>query len=81
MNENRFDLTYEKFDQIIPQIAATHGTEIAEVEHELKMAMLHMMFSPDPTVQKQWESIPHAGKMPSAEEFMAWVVEKVLSQI
>ena len=81
MNENRFELTSGNLNQMILQIAAKHGAEIAEIEHELRVAMMHMMFSPDPLIQKQWESIPHKGKLPSPEEFIAWAAEKTLSQI
>ena len=81
MIKNRFVLTSEKLDQIIPQITARHGIGTAEVEHELRLAMMYMMFSPDPIVRKLWENIPHEGKLPSPEEFIAWVAEKTLSQI
>ena len=81
MNENRSDLTSEKLNHTISQIAARHGTEITEVEHELRLAIMYMMFSPDPIVRKLWENLPHEGKLPSPEEFIAWVAEKTLSQI
>ena len=81
MMDNRFDLNSEKLNQTISQVAARHGTDAAEVEHELRMAMLHMMFSPDPLAQKQWESIPHEDKLPSPEEFIAWAVEKTRSRL
>ena len=65
-------------EQIITRVAEAAGAEKAEVEHELRIAMMHMMFSPDPSVKRQWESIPHKGELPSPAEFLAWAVEQVL---
>ena len=81
MNENQFNQISGKLKQTVSQIAARHGVETVEMEHELRIAMLYMMFNPDPIVKKQWESIPHESKLPSPEEFIAWAVERVLSQI
>ena len=48
-----------------------------EVRREIDKAIEIGMSDPDPAVQAKWQTIPHKGEKPTAEELIDWVVKQI----
>ena len=64
-------------EQALQTVAIRDGTTVEEVRKEIKLAMLAGLCNTDPAVQTKWKEIPCAGEMPTPEELITYVAEKV----
>ncbi len=59
------------------EVARNHGITLDEVRKEIDDAIAEARSCPDPIVQAKWKEIPCAGEVPTAEEVMVYVLEKM----
>ena len=64
-------------EQALQTVAIRDGTTVDEVRKEIKLAMLAGLCNTDPAVQTKWKEIPCAGDVPTPEELITYVAEKV----
>ena len=64
-------------EQALQTVAIRDGTTVEEVRKEIKLAMLAGLCNTDPAVQTKWKEIPCAGDVPTPEELITYVAEKV----
>ena len=64
-------------EQALQTVAIRNGTTVEEVRKEIKLAMLADLCNTDPAVQTKWKEIPCAGDVPTPEELITYVAEKV----
>ena len=64
-------------EQALQTVAIRDGTTVYEVRKEIKLAMLAGLCNTDPAVQTKWKEIPCAGDVPTPEELITYVAEKV----
>lgn len=64
-------------EQALQTVAIRNGTTVEEVRKEIKLAMLAGLCNTDPAVQTKWKEIPCAGDVPTPEELITYVAEKV----
>ena len=64
-------------EEALQTVAIRNGTTVEEVQKEIKLAMLAGLCNADPAVQAKWKEIPCAGDVPTPEELITYVAEKV----
>lgn len=63
--------------KILRQVALANGVSVSEVRKELQIAIEAAMSNPDPTVQAEWKAMSHDGRVPSPEEVLIYLTEKI----
>lgn len=63
----------------LKKIAKKEGISVAEVKHEIEVAIAFGQSNPDKQIQQRWEEVPSKGKMPTAEEVILQLAKKVKS--
>ncbi len=64
-------------EKAIQKIAIREQRSIADVKKEMRMAMFVGLCSQDPAVQAYWKNIPCEGDVPTPEEFIIFVSNKI----
>ena len=64
-------------EQALQEVARQNNTTVEEVRKEIKLAMLVGLCNPDPNVQAMWKEVPCAGDVPTPEELIDYMVEKL----
>jgi len=59
-------------------VAQDQGVSVEEVRREIEEMIQESMNSPNDIIRLRWASIPREGEVPTAEEFMAHVVCRVV---
>jgi len=63
--------------KILRQVALENGVSLSEVRKEIQSAIDAAMSNPDPAVQAQWKAMSHNGQIPSPEEVIIYLAEKI----
>lgn len=66
-------------EQALQTVAIRDGTTVEEVRKEIKLAMLAGLCNTDPAVQTKWKEIPCAGEVPTPEELITYIVQRINS--
>ena len=61
----------------LEQVAQNNGTTIEVVREEIKAAIAEAMKSDDQAVRDQWRFVPCSGEVPTPEEFIMYVANRV----
>ena len=69
--------THMSAEQALQEVARQNNTTVEEVRKEIKLAMLVGLCNPDPNVQAMWKEVPCAGDVPTPEELIDYMVEKL----
>ena len=68
----------ERMKRYITQLAINNSEPEEDVRALMLEAMNAGMSSTDPSVQEQWKSFEYAGEQPTIEEFLIWMVRRVM---
>ena len=63
--------------KILRRIALENGVSVSEVRKEIQIAIEAAMSNPDPAVQAEWKAMSHNGQIPSPEEVIIYLAEKI----
>lgn len=61
-------------DSILKRVAQENHTSPEDVRREIDAAIQAGLANTDPAVQAAWQSVPHEGDTPTAEELILWAV-------
>lgn len=64
-------------ENAIQAIAAREGVTVEEARAHIQLAIRAGMRNPDPAIRTEWQKIPCEGDMPTPEEFILYVAERV----
>jgi len=64
-------------DNALERIARAEGITSSKVRREIELVLAAARRDPDPAVRARWESIPHAGEYPTAEEVIGYISGKI----
>ena len=64
-------------EQALQEVARQNNTTVEEVRKEIKLAMLVGLCNPNPAVQATWKEVPCAGEVPTPEELIEYIVNKL----
>ena len=64
-------------EQALQEVARQNNTTVEEVRKEIKLSMLAGLCNPDPAVQATWKEVPCAGEVPTPEELIEYIVNKL----
>ena len=64
-------------EQALQEVARQNNTTVEEVRKEIKLAMLVGLCNSDPAVQATWKEVPCAGEVPTPEELIEYIVNKL----
>lgn len=67
-------------DNIFIRMAEKHSITEEELKEQIQQRIIAGLNSPDPVRRKQWEEIPHEGAIPTPEEYVRYVVEKLTDE-
>ncbi len=70
-------MTKERAEQIYQRVAVQHHTSVDHVKKQIKLAMIAGMYSQGPEIQKKWSAIPYDGDVPTPEELLIFLSDKV----
>lgn len=64
-------------ETIFEMLARRDGITTAEVRAKISARIQEGLRDPDPDKRAAWEQIPHSGEIPTPEEYVRFVVEKL----
>lgn len=64
-------------ETIFERLARERNITVEEMRSIISARIEAGMNDPDPEKRAQWERIPHAGKIPTPEEWLRYVVERI----
>lgn len=67
-------------DSFFKRMAKERGITEEELKEQIQQRIIAGLNSPDPVRRNQWEAIPHEGDIPTPEEFIHFVVEKLTTE-
>ena len=76
----RGDLVVNDKENIFKRMAEEHGITEDEMREQIQQRIIAGLNSPDPIRRKQWEAIPCTGDIPTPEEYVRYVVEKLQAE-
>ena len=62
------------------KLARDRNITVEEMRTIISARIKSVMNDPDPIRRAQWEKIPHTGDMPTQEEWLSYVVRKLVSE-
>jgi len=66
-------------EEALQSVAQQNGTTVDEVKKEIALAILSGMSNPDPAVQARWKDIPRVGDVPTPEEMITYISERLIA--
>lgn len=66
-------------EDALQEVANRNSTTVEEVRKEIKLAMLAGLCNTDPAVQARWKEIPCAGDVPTPEELITHIAQRIYS--
>ena len=70
----------EKQETLIERLARERGTSVEEIRKLLAARIEAGLNDPDPERRAQWEKIPHAGAIPTPEEYLEYSVKRLYEE-
>ena len=67
-------------DSFFKRMAEERGITEEELKEQIQQRIIAGLNSPDPVRRKQWEAIPHADDIPTPEEYIRYIVEKLTDE-
>lgn len=67
-------------DNVFKRMAEERSITEEELKEQIQQRIIAGLNSPDPVRRKQWEVIPHEGDIPTPEEYIRYVVEKLINK-
>lgn len=68
-------------DSFFKRMAEERSITEEELKEQIQQRIIAGLNSPDSTRRKQWESIPHEGNIPTPEEYVQYIVEKLSDEV
>lgn len=65
----------------IQKIADQEGVPIEYVRKQIQIAMLNGLSSTDSKVKAFWDSVPREGQIPTPEELITYISQKVITDL
>ena len=70
----------ENYEAIIDKLARERNITVEEMKEIISARIMAGMKDPDPERRAQWERIPHAGEIPTPEEWLRYAVDRIRSE-
>ena len=67
-------------DSFFKRMAEERGITEEELKEQIQQRIIAGLNSPDPVRRKQWEAIPHTDDIPTPEEYIRYIVEKLTDE-
>lgn len=67
----------ERAKKALEQVAVVHNTTVAFVRRQINEAILMAKQSDEPQARRLFDEVPCFGEVPTAEEFVAFLAEKI----
>ena len=67
----------KKAERALKKIAKRDGITVAEVRHEIEVAIATARQNPDPKIQAFWKSVPCKGEYPTPEETIVFIASTI----
>ena len=67
----------ENYEAIIDKLARERNITVEEMKEIISARIKAGMKNPDPERRAQWERIPHAGEIPTPEEWLRYAVDRI----
>lgn len=67
----------EKEEHLFERLARERNITVEEMRAIISARIEKGMNDPNPEIRAQWEKIPHVGDIPTPDEWLRYVVEKV----
>lgn len=69
-------MTKQEADALFEQVAQIYHTTVEAVRAEILLSMEEAQQNTDPMVQARWNAIPRAGKTPTIEELLSYLLSR-----
>ena len=66
-----------EYNTLFEKLAQERNISVEEMRSIITARIATGMNNPDPVRRAQWEKIPHTGEVPTPEEWLRYVVEKL----
>ena len=70
----------ENYEAIIDKLARERNITVEEMKGIISARSKVGMKDPDPERRAQWERIPHAGEIPTPEEWLRYAVDRIRAE-
>lgn len=70
----------ENYEAIIDKLARERNITVEEMKEIISARIKAGMKDPDPERRAQWERIPHAGEIPTPEEWLRYAVDRIRAE-
>lgn len=70
----------ENYEAIIDKLARERNITVEEMKEIISARIKAGMKDPDPERRAQWERIPHAGEIPTPEEWLRYAVDRIKAE-
>lgn len=70
----------EKQETLIERLARKQGITVEEMREQIAMRIKEGLNASDPKRRAQWEKIPRAGDIPTPEEYLEYILERVYEE-
>ena len=70
----------ENYEAIIDKLARERNITVEEMKEIISARIKAGMKNPDPERRAQWERIPHAGEIPTPEEWLRYAVDRIKAE-
>lgn len=70
----------ENYEAIIDKLARERNITVEEMKEIISARIKAGMKNPDPERRAQWERIPHAGEIPTPEEWLRYAVDRIRAE-
>ena len=67
-------------DNIFKRMAEERGITEEEMREQIQQHIIAGLNGHDPVQRKQWEAIPHEGDIPTPEEYVRYIIEKLTAE-
>ncbi len=67
-------------DNIFKRMAEERGITEEEMREQIQQRIIAGLNGHDPVQRKQWEAIPHEGDIPTPEEYVRYIIEKLTAE-
>ena len=70
----------ENYEAIIDKLARERNITVEEMKEIISARIEAGMKDADPVRRAQWERIPHAGEIPTPEEWLQYAVDRIKAE-